>query len=125
MTEAEQAVYEFCFGDGRSIPPSVFLGRVVARGMPEWLPEDREAALEWQAYQNSLCPGCRRPRHESFDIAMDDHYDVTALQCHACAARDRRAWNRSQGREPGAPPMFGQFYVVLPDEDAPLKVEAG
>lgn len=117
MTEDELTVYDFCFGEGRAVPPSVFLGRVVPKGAPDWLPEDRDAALEWSAYQRSLCQGCRRPRHESFDPAMDDQYTVTSLQCHACAARDLRAWNRAQERERDAAPLFGQFYVVTPDEE--------
>jgi len=107
----EEAILEFCSTAG--IPRSVFLGRVVGVGEPLWLPEDRQAALEWQAYQKSLCPGCKRPRVECFDITMDDRYDVTALQCHACAARDRRAWNRS--RENNGRPMFGQYYAVTPE----------
>ncbi len=46
---------------------------------------------------------------------MDDHYDVTVLQCHACAARDRKAWNESQSRERDDPPSFGRFFVVQPE----------
>jgi hypothetical protein len=107
----ELAVLEFCCTAG--IPRSVFLGRVVGAGEPLWLAEDRQAALEWQSYQKSLCPGCRRPRTESFAIEMDDHYDVTSLQCHACAARDRRAYNRSAEAE--GKPLFGQYYVVVPE----------
>lgn len=101
---------EFCCTVG--IPRSIFLGRVVGVGEPLWLSEDRQAALEWQAYQKALCPGCKRPRTESFDVAHDDAYDVVALQCHACAARDRRAYNRSRQREDGTP-LFGQYYAVV------------
>jgi predicted Fe-S protein YdhL (DUF1289 family) len=108
---------DYCNGDGRSVPLSVFRGRVVGPGEPMWLPEDRIAALAWMARERSLCPGCRRPRHETFDIAMDDHYEVTALTCNACAARERKAWNLSAGREPGDPPMFGTFFVVEPEQD--------
>lgn len=108
----EAAILEFCCTAG--IPRSVFLGRVVEAGEPLWLPEDRQAVLEWQAYQKSLCVGCKRPRAESFDVAMDDRYDVHALQCHACAARDRRAWNRSREREDGTP-LFGLYYAVTPE----------
>lgn len=107
----EEAVLEFCCTAG--IPRSVFLGRVVGPGEPLWTEEDRAAALEWQAYQKSLCPGCKRPRTESFDVAMDDHYDVHAFQCHACYARDRRAYNRQ--REQEGRPMFGQYYAVVPE----------
>lgn len=108
------AVYEFCFGDGRAIPPSIFLGtRVMPDGQPEWLDGDRVAALEWHVFERSLCVGCRRPRDESFDLAMDDHYDVTELQCHACSARERRAWNT---RGDGGAPTFGRYFVVTPEK---------
>ncbi len=109
----ELAVIEFCCTAG--IPRSVFLGRVVTDGEPLWLPEDRQAALEYQAYKKSLCPGCNRPRTECFDKAMDDAYSVVALQCHACAARDRRAFNRQAAQE--GRPMFGQYYLVRPDAE--------
>jgi predicted Fe-S protein YdhL (DUF1289 family) len=107
----ELAVLEFCCAAG--IPRSVFLGRVVAEGEPLWLPEDRQAALEYQAYQKSLCPGgCGRTRSESFDISMDDRYDVETWVCHACAARDRRGFNRNNERDR---PPFGVFYAVVPE----------
>ena len=108
---------DYCNGDGRSVPLSVFRGRVVGPGDPLWLPEDRVAALAWMARERTLCPGCRRSRHETFDIAMDDHYDVLALTCNACAARERKAWNMSAGREPGEPPPFGMFFVVEPEAE--------
>ena len=108
----ELAVLEFCCTAG--IPRSVFLGRVVAPGEPLWLDDDRRAALEWQEYKKSLCPGCNRPRSESFAVEMDDRYDVTPLQCHACAARDRRAYNTA--REAGKTPLFGRYYQVVPEQ---------
>ena len=52
-----------------------------------WLPEDTEAALEWQAWQQRLCSGCGTPRDES----MDEHgpaYEAEPLRCRACEARD-------------------------------------
>lgn len=109
----ESAIRDFCYGGGRGIPRSVFLGRTVEPDEPQWLPEDTEAAIEWQLYQNSLCSGCRRPRQESFAVGMDDHYDVTELQCHACAARERRAWNTRPNA--GESPSFGRFFVVKPE----------
>jgi hypothetical protein len=108
----EVAVREFCYGSGRAVPRSVFLGRVVAPGDPLWLQEDVTAALEWQAYQRMLCSGCSLPRSETFDIAMDDGYDADVWVCHACAARERKQWNRNSERNPGVPPGFGEFYSV-------------
>ena len=77
-----------------------------------WLQEDKDAALEWIEYDDSLCSGCRNPRIESFDIANEDKYDVEALACHACAARERKGWIRNQNRDPDMPPLFGEFYAV-------------
>jgi predicted Fe-S protein YdhL (DUF1289 family) len=108
----EAAVYDFCFGDGRAIPPSVFLGRVVAPGEPQWTDEDKLAALEWHARQKMLCPGCGRPRDESFDPSMEDHYEVTVLRCHSCSYRDTMAYNRAQN---GGHPSFGDYFVVQPE----------
>jgi hypothetical protein len=107
----DREIMEFCCTAG--IPASVFCGRVVGPGEPLWLADDRRAALEYQAYKKSLCPGCQRPRSESFDVGMDDAYSVVALQCHACAARDRRAYNTS--RDAGTSPLFGRYYLVTPE----------
>ena len=80
-----------------------------------WSDEDRQAALEWMEYERQLCGGCGMPRDESFDPANDDHYDAEPFTCHACAARDRKAWNREQGRATGAPPDFGVYYAIRHD----------
>jgi len=61
----------------------------VGPGEPLWLDEDRQAALEWIAYDESLCPGCRTDRSETMDPAADDSYETVALRCHKCAARER------------------------------------
>jgi hypothetical protein len=62
-----------------------------------WLPEDTEAALEWQRWQRQLCSGCGQPTDETMD-ADGPGYDAVALRCRACETRDRSAeqW-RSQG----------------------------
>jgi hypothetical protein len=91
------AVYDFCFGDGRAIPPSLFLAtKPKPLDEPLWTDEDRVAALEWHARQKLQCPGCGRPRDESFDPSMEDHYDVTVLRCHGH-------------------PSFGDYFVVQPE----------
>lgn len=87
-------------------------------GEPQWLPEDTEAALEWLEWKDSLCSGCGQPRHEAFDSANTDAYSVTALECHPCAARERRAYADQQSRDAGQPPAFGRFYAVTLDDDA-------
>lgn len=120
----DAAALEFCYGNGRAIPISVFLGRVVEPGEPQWLPEDTRAALVWQEYEKSLCSGCKRPRDETFALEMDDHYDVVPVVCHACAARDSKASKRL--RENEGRPLFGEFYIVKPEEtdDAAITVAA-
>lgn len=55
------------------------------------------------------------PRHETFDPAAEDSYDVTVLKCHACAARERKAYDRNSARERDAAPLFGEFYVATPE----------
>lgn len=115
MDPDELAVLEFCYGGGRAVPRSVFLGRVVAPDEPLWLAEDAQAALDYHAYLKSLCPGCQGPREETFDISMDDRYDVVPLVCHKCRARDLKAWSRSRQVEQGSPPLLGEYYIVTPE----------
>lgn len=107
MDPLEAAIYDFCFGDGRAVPPSVFLGRVVQPDEPLWTDEDRVKALEWLTRQKLQCPGCGRPKDESFDPEMEDQYDVTELQCHACAQQQQVAFNRT-GR------TYGRYFVTRP-----------
>jgi hypothetical protein len=115
------AVYDFCFGDGRAIPPSLFLAtKPKPLDEPLWTDEDRVAALEWHARQKLQCPGCGRPRDESFDPSMEDHYDVTVLRCHACSYRDTMAYNRAQN---GGHPSFGDYFVVQPEGRTDADVE--
>lgn len=49
--------------------------------------------MEWKA---SLCPGCGHPRHETFDPKNAFEYNTEALQCHACADRDRTSKARGE-----------------------------
>jgi len=57
------------------------------------------------------------PRDETFHPSTDDRYDATPMQCHACAARDRKAYNQSANRDPEAPPPFGMYIAVTPEID--------
>lgn len=56
---------------------------------PLFSDEDTEELLGLVESEDELCPGCGQLRHESFDPASEGEWDVTALRCHACAARDR------------------------------------
>lgn len=118
----------------RGIPRSVFLGRVVGEATDDWdadprtwLPEDTAAALAWQEWKDSLCSGCGHPRAETFaepppDWAQpagrwEERYEAHAMQCDACAARDRKAWNEQKTRDTGQPPPAGRYYTVMRDPD--------
>ncbi len=56
-----------------------------------WTDDDREYALAWQELQDETCPGCGQPRAESFHPDSDGAYEVRALRCHACSAKDDRS----------------------------------
>ena len=81
---------------------------MIEPGEPYWLPEDTEAAMEWMDYKASLCDGCGHPREESFDKANFEKYVATAMQCHACAARDRHSSAMSSGEGDSS----GMYYAV-------------
>jgi hypothetical protein len=79
---------------------------------PEWSLEDLRAALDWQAERDLICQGCGRPRDESMVHENDaPFYEVTALACHACSARDLAARDATDQRG-HAPP--GRYYAVKP-----------
>lgn len=74
----------------------MFLGRVVQPGEPLWLEEDRSWAMALAELEADLCPnGCGQPLSESTAAGMDEAYDAKPIQCHACAARDRRMEGRN------------------------------
>jgi len=75
----------------RGIPLSVFFGRVVGLGDPQWTQLDTQAAVLWEIEQKSHCSGCGRPRNECHvpeDEAPD--YEVILTRCRACEARDAK-----------------------------------
>jgi hypothetical protein len=70
---------------------SVFLGRVVGHGDPQWTRRDAQAAVLWEIEQKSHCTGCGQPRDECMGSETDDDapdYEVTETRCWACQARD-------------------------------------
>lgn len=54
----------------------------------EWTEEDLVDALDWQAYEDSICKGCGSPLEETMDPERTRAYDAEILQCHRCAAGD-------------------------------------
>lgn len=110
----ERRIRDYCCE--RGIARSVFLGRVVGPGEPEWLPEDTTAALEWADWKETLCPGCGNPRHESFDPERATHYEAVPLNCYACAARDaeqREAVNAKSSNRFGDAAFDGLYVSVV------------
>lgn len=93
MDPSERLALDYCAP--RGIPLSVFLGRVVYPGEPQWLPEDTTAALDWHIEQAGRCPGCGHNQATTTSKDPPD-YDVEAVVCHACMARTREA-QRMQG----------------------------
>lgn len=66
-----------------------------------WTEDDIEYALEWQAMQDALCPGCGQPRDQSFDPANSEAYEASLRRCHACAESQRAVKSiRESGMEP-------------------------
>jgi len=93
------------------IPRSVFLGRVVAEGEPLWLDDDRESALAYIEYLDSLCGGCGNPAAESMDEANDGKYEAVPVHCFACAARD--AENRAASKARSSDSMSDSSFDGL------------
>lgn len=71
----------------RGIPLSVFMGRVVYPGDPQWEERDRWAAMEWLVEDRTRCSGCGFPRDECMATESPE-YMVEATRCKACEARD-------------------------------------
>jgi hypothetical protein len=79
-TPTERSAIDYCVPHG--IPLSVFCGRVVYPGEPQWLDDDRAAVWEW----SSLCSGCRQELSDSMQKANSFAYQAEALRCHGCYA---------------------------------------
>lgn len=47
--------------------------------------------LEWQRHVDQQCGGCGQPLVESTRKDLEGAYEVSAVACHACAARERGA----------------------------------
>ena len=77
-------------------------------GEPHWLPEDTQAALEWDAWRRSKCSGCGQPLAECMGDGPDAvEYEPEIVTCFACKARDeaRRSW--AEGDNDTAGVKFG------------------
>jgi hypothetical protein len=98
------------------VPRSVLIGRVVGKREPMWLPEDIDGLLALQEIEDGCCPGCGHPMGESMDEDLRDLWDTHTVQCHACAAIDRRKRRLSTGEDPGNEPTDGLKIIPYKDE---------
>lgn len=85
---------------------SVFLGR--RKPGSSWTALDTTAALAWQSYEDSLCPGCGQPRHETMEKGVQ--YRAHALRCQSCKAIHERA-----GKYPDADARAGIYFSTERD----------
>jgi hypothetical protein len=111
----EQAALAYCAP--RGIPLSVFLGRVVYPGEPQWLPDDTVAALDWLAYDMARCSGCG---HQLADTVGPGEFDKWNAEksgaCDACRAIDRAA-RLVAGTDDPVPETTGARFRVWRDKD--------
>ena len=103
----EQAAINYCAP--RGIPLSVFLGRVVYPGDPQWTDDDRDAAFEWLVEQSKRCSDCGQPLDECTAKDNSYAYHAEAVRCHACYAINVEA-SRLAGGKPS--PAAGHRYRV-------------
>lgn len=84
-----------------------------APGEPVWTEEDTEAALAWQAIQDSTCGGCGNPLAESMNPDNESGYRVTRLVCHGCRAREHAA---RDDQDTTNADTAGRRYLAVLDE---------
>lgn len=78
-----------------------------------WTPEDREAALAWQAEEQLKCPGCGLPRDETMvDEDAAPFYVVEEVTCHACATRDLVSDAAQQDARKAGHLRAGRYFTV-------------
>lgn len=74
----------------------------------KWSEEDQRAALEWQAWQSSICSGCG---YSHVDTTVDDgpEFEAEAITCFACKARDEA---QQKWLEQGSNDVAGVKFVA-------------
>ena len=90
------------------VPHSVFTGRVVRSGDPQWTAADTALGVALQVLESVSCSGCGVDRRESMDAESEFEWRAESVRCHGCAARDRAA--ESYAKSGGSP--SGLNWVV-------------
>jgi hypothetical protein len=112
---AERAALAYC--GPRGVPLSVFLGRVVYPGEPQWLEDDAVAALEWLADEHGRCGGCGHLTSETVGPGEFDKWNAEKSgACDVCRAIDRAA-RLAAGTDDPVPETTGARYRVWRDKD--------
>lgn len=111
----EQAALRYCAPLG--IPLSVFLGRVVYPGSPQWTDDDTLAAFDWQGYQDRLCTGCGQSLDDTVGPDQFDKWNAEEVgACDACRALDRTA--RIKAGNDDLNPTAGVRFKVWRDKES-------
>lgn len=100
----------------RGIPLSVFLGRVVYPGDPQWLDDDLLAALEWQTEQAGRCKDCGQDLDASTARDNHDEYEAEGVSCHGCRAIDRAAHKLAGNETPNPLAGVRWKFTHIPEE---------
>lgn len=111
LTDIERAALGYVAP--RGIPLSVFLGRVVYPGDPQWTERDATAALWWKAEQDKLCGNCGQDLTESTAEGADFKFRAEGIWCHGCRAMYRESL-AAAGKDPYGPdadPTVGMRFV--------------
>lgn len=79
----------------------------------DWSTADLQSALDWQAEQDALCPGCHSPSYETMVHEEDAPvYDVVSLVCWRCRAKGLAAESAAESNGGRSP--VGRYYLANP-----------
>lgn len=70
----------------------------------------------WREHEASLCAGCGQSVHESMRPDLEGGYEVHAIACHACAAREAKTTDFKD--------VHGIKLAVKPTPDAQAFLDA-
>lgn len=81
-----------------------------------WTPEDNALLMGLSQYEETLCPGCKVPKHLAWHSELEGWFDDgVAVVCHSCTARQPEP-EGGKPRKPvvyrGAPQLDGAFDIT-------------